>query len=911
MVHTNRLFMTNSRKTTTMLGFLFVFLLMALPWMLGGNLPWVRTSGLAVCGLFGLLLVLYPPLLGAPTKVALMVGGLLIAGVAYGAFQQCPDFESTASFYPAATRERVCELILGVGVFLIASSLFTNHHFVPWLFGLITLNGALLTFLGISQRISGSDKIYWVYELIHGGEPFGPFVNGNNAGGYLLMCFAAANFFLARKIFQSPRFKPGSDLHSGSKPRTMKKNIEAVGRAFAGLQLQQMYVLAAIVMLATGVIATMSRGAAVALVVGTLAGWMFLFKRSWTSVIVTLVIMSAGFGVLVFTEQSESVVSNLESLSDIESAAERRVEHWTLTLDYAKEDLVFGHGMGTHSLLYPSRQTTPFKRWFKHAENQYLETLAEMGVVGLALLLGVIGLLFWASINLLSKPDSNSRAIGVTAIICLTSQAIAAFLDFGLYQPANMCLMATLCGIVFAQHNWFWSAQNVTRKKSSVARVSVAWLYMFLLVGSSGWAVCEYSAVDARRTGRRFNERFDGTGSVETLKKHQQLLEYATERRPDDAFAHYELALNHILQFRLEAAELMLNSAFEGIEPPVPPNPATGNETASGGEVSGVSLVAEPSQELQPEEPASNQAVNVGATQAPEPVDLRPKTIEEAWELTKVSGVHRLAHMNMQADPKAFEALASNPPVSTHLAHAWKELVLAEQCCDRLWMTQLRLGQLACLMGEGENERQYLAEAVSRCPNDASLLFMIGLLEHQAGETDLAAEHWNRCLTLTRKFETPIIRFCRFEMGMDVVKEQVLPTNPYFRLRIAKKYFSAPEDLLLKRWLLNHTKSVLDQYECDEGEKFFIKGEIERAMGNFPIASVYFRKALEKDDSQTSWRIGYARSLMEEGYLSEAIAELTKCQFHEGSHMIEVQRLLRRARKLRTQQIRETLDATF
>lgn len=881
---------------------------MALPWLLGGNLPWVRSAGLAACGLFGLILFLYPPLLGAPTKVALLVGGLLIAGVAYGAFQLYPDFESTASFYSPATRERVCELILGVGVFLIASSLFTNHHFIPWLFGLITLNGALLTFLGISQRISGSDKIYWVYDLIHGGEPFGPFVNGNNAGGYLLMCFAAANFFLARKIFRAKKSQSRSELHEASQTRSIKKTIEAIGRAFAGLQLQQMYVLAGIVMLATGVVATMSRGATVALVVGTMAGWLFLFKRSWASLAIALVVMGAGFGVLVFTEQSESVVSNLESLSDIESAAERRVEHWTLTLDYAKEDLVFGHGMGTHSLIYPSQQTTSFKRWFKHVENQYLETLAEMGVVGLTFLLVVIALLFWASVSLLSKPDSNSRAIGVTAIICLTSQAIAGFLDFGLYQPANMWLMATICGVVFAQHNWFWSAQNVTRKKSAVARVSVAWIYILLLVGASGWAVYEYSAVDARRAGRRFNERFDGTGDAVSLKQHQRLLEYATLRRPDDAFAHYELAMNHILQFRLEAAEAMATTAFDGVELSVNPNSEADSETEPTGAETENSQTAAAEAEKLSEDEATNQA---NMTQDPETVDLRPKTIEDAWELTKVSGVHRLAHMNMQADPESFKALTSTPPVSTHLANAWKELKLAEQHCDRLWMTQLRLGQLACLMGERENERQYLAEAVRRCPNDASLLFMIGLLEHQSEETDLSAKHWNRCLTLTRKFEEPIIRFCRFEVGMDVVKNQVLPTNPYFRLRIAKKYFSAPEDLLLKQWLLNHTKTVLDQYECGPGEKLFIKGEIERSMGNFPIASVYFRKALEKNDNQTSWRIGYARSLMGEGYQSEAIAELTKCQFHGGSHMIEVERLLRRARKLRSQQIRDTLNTNF
>ena len=221
-----------SSKIATFLAVALGIGLVALPWLLGGNLPPVRTVAIGITGLSLLGLVCLPSLIGSPTRIGLLMKCVLLTGIGYAALQLVPSM-ATYSSYPSASRARLCEVILGVGVFVAASSIFTNRKTIPYLFGLIAFNGVLLTFVGIAQSVSSSDKVLGIYELIQGGEPFGPFVNGNNAGGYLLLCFAAAIFFLARRVFQSQSPKPSSSSAKGlggiKKNEKAKGNLGSVG----------------------------------------------------------------------------------------------------------------------------------------------------------------------------------------------------------------------------------------------------------------------------------------------------------------------------------------------------------------------------------------------------------------------------------------------------------------------------------------------------------------------------------------------------------------------------------------------------------------------------------------------------------------------------------------------------------
>jgi tetratricopeptide (TPR) repeat protein len=96
------------------------------------------------------------------------------------------------SVYPAATRQYLALLTLALAVFVLASIHLVDRQTVRWFLASVAICGAALSFFGLIQRLSWNGKFYWVFEPLEGSfQSFGPFVNRNNAGGFLNLCLAA------------------------------------------------------------------------------------------------------------------------------------------------------------------------------------------------------------------------------------------------------------------------------------------------------------------------------------------------------------------------------------------------------------------------------------------------------------------------------------------------------------------------------------------------------------------------------------------------------------------------------------------------------------------------------------------------------------------------------------------------
>ena len=99
---------------------------------------------------------------------------------------------TTRSLYALATREYLALLLLATAVLAIASLHLADRESVLWFCAAWGSVGALLSFFGMVQRLSWNGKFYWVFEPLYGSsQSFGPFVNRNNAGGFLNLCLAA------------------------------------------------------------------------------------------------------------------------------------------------------------------------------------------------------------------------------------------------------------------------------------------------------------------------------------------------------------------------------------------------------------------------------------------------------------------------------------------------------------------------------------------------------------------------------------------------------------------------------------------------------------------------------------------------------------------------------------------------
>jgi O-antigen ligase len=135
-----------------------------------------------------------------------------------------------------------------------------------------------------------------------------------------------------------------------------------------------------------------------------------------------------------------------------DSSGSFRLDTWRQTLAMAGESPWLGQGMGSFHDAFPRyKQGYGFER-VEHAENEYLEMLAEGGLVGLGLsLLGVLLLVgaAWRGLRA-AEADPVLRGLGVGALAGLAALSVHSAVDFNLRVPSNALVAAFLVALTAA-----------------------------------------------------------------------------------------------------------------------------------------------------------------------------------------------------------------------------------------------------------------------------------------------------------------------------------------------------------------------------------------------------------------------------------------------------------------------------
>jgi hypothetical protein len=133
------------------------------------------------------------------------------------------------------------------------------------------------------------------------------------------------------------------------------------------------------------------------------------------------------------------------------SGASFRLETWKGAVRLAATSPLVGHGLGAFHDAYPR-----FKRDYgivrvEHAENDYLETLAETGALGLVLASAAFAWLLSAGGRGIAEGQgAAARGIGQGALAALVAIAVHSGVDFNLRIPSNAALAALAAAAVAA-----------------------------------------------------------------------------------------------------------------------------------------------------------------------------------------------------------------------------------------------------------------------------------------------------------------------------------------------------------------------------------------------------------------------------------------------------------------------------
>ena len=135
------------------------------------------------------------------------------------------------------------------------------------------------------------------------------------------------------------------------------------------------------------------------------------------------------------------VLDRFSSLQSLEvttgKRASMRHDTWRVFLDHPWT----GTGLGTLPTVFPAYETLYDAKFVNHAHNDYLETLADTGVVGGALCATFIGMLLFLSLRQLLQIDKPfAAALHISGLVACVGFLVHSFVDFNLHIPSNALL---------------------------------------------------------------------------------------------------------------------------------------------------------------------------------------------------------------------------------------------------------------------------------------------------------------------------------------------------------------------------------------------------------------------------------------------------------------------------------------
>ena len=327
-------------------------------------------------------------------------------------------FRDTASAY--STRMELLLLLSDLIVLFLAVQAFRvleDWRGFVW-FGMFF--GFLVSLFAILQYFTNNGKLYWFREISSGVLPFGPYVNRNHFAGFveLILPLALVPLVLGR----------------------VRRERRPVVGLFAVIPIGALFLSAS----RGGIVSFAVELGALSLVMilGRTMGKQLLAGVSFL-LVASLLVSWLGVG---------QILQRLSSVQILEVTAGKRAsmrkDTWRIFLDHP----FVGTGLGTLQIVYPPYETLYDGKIVNHTHNDYLEALAETGILGGLCCAWFLAVLFSESLK--RQRQLNNSFIGtlqLSGLVAATGFLVHSFVDFNLHIPANALLFFLLAYLATAK----------------------------------------------------------------------------------------------------------------------------------------------------------------------------------------------------------------------------------------------------------------------------------------------------------------------------------------------------------------------------------------------------------------------------------------------------------------------------
>ncbi|MCP3872197.1 MAG: O-antigen ligase family protein, partial [Desulfobacteraceae bacterium] len=305
----------------------------------------------------------------------------------------------------------------------------------------ITVFGGLLAFSSILQFYLTEDMVLWFRHSPRNSMVVGPYVNHNHYAGLMEMIFPIV---LGLFLFYRPRIKNTSLIKGIAEILSQEKaNIHILIGTSALLIIISIFV-------------SLSRGAMISTFLSLILFTFLLLKRKISKGNTTLII-----GVIMLTVLSigwfgwDQIFERFAKLKNAQGIIyEYRLDFWKDTKEIIRQYPITGSGTGTFSHIYPLHRSLKSGHFLTHAHNDYLELLAEGGMIAFTLAASFLLSLFYKTYKVFTRRrDAFSIYLYMGCITAMVSLLIHSFTDFNLHIGANGLWFFFVAGIAVSAAN--------------------------------------------------------------------------------------------------------------------------------------------------------------------------------------------------------------------------------------------------------------------------------------------------------------------------------------------------------------------------------------------------------------------------------------------------------------------------
>jgi O-antigen ligase len=356
---------------------------------------------------------------------------------------------NTLSFDPYSTRLVIVQFATLLVYFSATLVFIDTPHRLHLMVRTIMIFGFLLAIFGLTQSFTSPTKVYWMREL-NQSTAFGPFINRHHFAGYMELTIAL----------------PLGLLFAGA----VDKEKRLLFIFIAGL-------------MGVALVMTASRGGIISLVCEVLFFVVVtaIFRKHGEerhrrpsrlkAVGVRLglaAVLLVGLFIGVLSLGGEMSLNRLivDSVNTNDPTT-GRAHFWSVTLQIIKAHPWIGTGLGAFGVVYTKFDSRNGLFRLEQAHNDYLQVLSDGGVIGAALALAFVGLLFYRAFVRAGTRDDFRRGIALAALGGCFAVLVHSFFDFTLHTTSNALLFLVLAALATLGGRVEDAPRKKRRRKSS------------------------------------------------------------------------------------------------------------------------------------------------------------------------------------------------------------------------------------------------------------------------------------------------------------------------------------------------------------------------------------------------------------------------------------------------------------